>query len=70
MNLAAAVVNEVKIVGSRCGPFQDAIDALARRDVEVSSMVARAFAIERGLEAFEASCDPQNIKVLLKINPR
>lgn len=70
LNLAAAVVNEVKIVGSRCGPFPDAIDALARRDVEVSSMVARAFSIERGLEAFEASRDPQNVKVLLKINPR
>ncbi|MEE9293985.1 MAG: alcohol dehydrogenase catalytic domain-containing protein [Phycisphaerae bacterium] len=70
LNLSQAVVNEVNIIGSRCGPFPDAINALARREVEVSSMVARAYRIERGAEAFEASLDPQNIKVLLKINPR
>ncbi len=70
INLSPAVVNEVTVVGSRCGPFPDAIQALARRAVDVSSMVARAFKIERGPEAFQASADPQNIKVLLKINPR
>lgn len=70
LNLSPAVVNEVTILGSRCGPFADAINALARRSVEVSSMVARAYKIERGLEAFDASADAGNIKVLLKINPR
>ncbi len=70
LNLSPVVVNEVTILGSRCGPFPDAINALARRAVEVSSMVARVYKIERGLEAFEASAAPQNIKVLLKIQPR
>ncbi len=70
VDLAPMVVNEVTLLGSRCGPFSEAINALARRAVEVSSMVARVFPIERGLEAFEASADPANIKVLLKINPR
>lgn len=70
LNLAPAVVNEVTVLGSRCGPFADAINALARRDIEVSSMVARAYKIDRGLEAFAASEDPRNIKVLLKVNPR
>jgi len=69
IDLAPAVVNEVTVVGSRCGPFPDAIQALARRDIDVSSMVARTFKIERGLEAFEASADRSNIKVLLRINP-
>jgi alcohol dehydrogenase len=70
VNLTPAVVNEITIVGSRCGPFPEAIAALARRDVEVSSMVARAYRLNRGLEAFEASADPNNIKVLLRIQPR
>ena len=70
LDLAPAVVNEVTILGSRCGPFADAINALARRDIDVSSMVARAYKIDRGPEAFAASEDPQNIKVLLKVNPR
>lgn len=67
-NPAAAVINEINIVGSRCGPFTDAINALARRDIDVSSMVARAFPIERAIDAFDASSRPENIKVLLKIN--
>lgn len=67
LNLAPIVVNEVTIIGSRCGPFPEAIDALARREIDVSSMVARAFRIDRGLEAFEAATSPNNIKVLLRI---
>lgn len=70
MNLSSAVVNEVTLLGSRCGPFRDAINALAREAIEVSSMVSRVYPIERGVEAFEASADPAVIKVLLKINPR
>jgi len=70
LELAPAVVNEVTILGSRCGPFADAINALARRDIDVSSMVARAYKIDRGLEAFAASEEPQYIKILLKVNPR
>lgn len=69
-NLAPIVVNEVTVLGSRCGPFGDAMAALARRDIDVSSMVARAFTIDRCREAFDASEDRSNIKILLKINPQ
>lgn len=68
-NLAALVVNEVTLIGSRCGPFPEAIDALARQAVEVRSMISRTFPIEKATEAFAAAADPENIKVLLKINP-
>lgn len=70
LNLASVVIDEVTVLGSRCGPFADAIDALARKDIDVCSMVSRSFRLERGLEALEAAADPANIKVLLKINPR
>ncbi|NOS99753.1 MAG: alcohol dehydrogenase catalytic domain-containing protein [Phycisphaerales bacterium] len=70
VDLAPIVVNEITVVGSRCGPFADAIHALARREVDVSSMVSRSYKIERWAEAFEASQQAGNIKVLLKINPR
>lgn len=69
-DLAPVVIHEVTVLGSRCGPFPEAIHALARREIDVSSMIARTFKIERGLEALEAARDPQNIKVLLGINPR
>ncbi len=69
VDLAPLVVNEVNLLGSRCGPFPPAIQALARKAVDVSSMISRTFPIERGLEAMAASADSSYIKVLLKINP-
>jgi len=68
LNLAPVVIDEVKILGSRCGPFPEAINALARKQIDVSLMIARTYKIERGLEALEAAADPNNIKVLLRIN--
>jgi threonine dehydrogenase-like Zn-dependent dehydrogenase len=70
LNLAPVVIHEISVLGSRCGPFADAIDALARKEIDVSSMVTRAFRLERGAEALQAAEDPDHIKVLLKINPQ
>lgn len=66
LNLATVVVNEVIVLGSRCGPFPDAIDALARREVDVETMVSKTLPLSRGVEAFELAADPRNIKVLLR----
>jgi threonine dehydrogenase-like Zn-dependent dehydrogenase len=70
LNLAPAVINEVNVLGSRCGPFPEAINALARQAVDVRSLISRTFPIEQALEAFEAARAPDNVKVLLKVNPR
>ena len=67
VNLAPAVVSEVNILGSRCGPFAEAIRALARKQIDVSSMISRTLRIERGLEALQAAEDSENIKVLITI---
>ena len=67
IDLAPAVVGEVTVLGSRCGPFSEAISALARKQIDVSSMISRTFRIERGTEALKAAADPDNIKVLLKM---
>jgi threonine dehydrogenase-like Zn-dependent dehydrogenase len=70
IDLAPAVVNEISIVGSRCGPFADAIACLARKEVDVLSMVSRTMDIERASDALDAAADKDNLKILLKINPR
>lgn len=69
VNLAPVVVNEIRVVGSRCGPFPEAIDALARKVIDVRSMIARVLPIDRALEAFAAAQQPGTLKVMLKINP-
>ena len=60
------VINEIAVLGSRCGPFSDAINGLIRKQIDVQSMISKQYSLERGLEAFEAAEDPRHIKVLLK----
>jgi len=69
-NLAPIVIDEVTLLGSRCGPFATAIDALAREAVEVRSMISRVYPIEQALDALAAAGHSRNMKVLLKINPK
>jgi threonine dehydrogenase-like Zn-dependent dehydrogenase len=67
LDLAMIVVNEVTVLGSRCGPFPDAIHALARQDIDVDSMISRQLPLDRGAEAFELAAEPNHIKILLKV---
>lgn len=63
------VINEINIIGSRCGPFADAIASLQRSEIDVRSMITKTLPIERGVEAMDLAAHPDHIKVLLKINP-
>ena len=47
INLAPVVIDEVTILGSRCGPFADAIGALARREVDVLPLISRRVKLEQ-----------------------
>lgn len=67
INLASLVVNEVTVLGSRCGPFADAVSALVHREIDVESMISRQLPLSRGLEAFEMAADPRHIKILVKV---
>jgi len=67
MNLAQLVIDEITVVGSRCGPFPEAIAALAGRDVDVSALISAEFALQDGLAALDAARRPENIKVLLDV---
>jgi threonine dehydrogenase-like Zn-dependent dehydrogenase len=54
-------------VGSRCGPFPEAIAALARREVDVAALISAEFALADGPAAMEAAKNGKNIKVLLDV---
>lgn len=69
LNLAPLVIHEVKLIGSRCGPFPEAINALARKAVEVRPFISRTFPIEEGLLAFEFCRQRDTLKVLLRLSP-
>ena len=65
-DLSAVVVNELRVIGSRCGRFAPALDLLARRAVDVRSLISQEYAIEDGLTAFEQAAAPSTMKVLLR----
>lgn len=70
INLASLVIHEVTLLGSRCGPFPEALDALARKAVDVRSLISRTFPLDQAPEALEAAGNPSNLKILLKCNAR
>ena len=66
LNLAPIVVNEITVVGSRCGRFQPALDALAAGKIDPRPLIDGTFALEDGIAAFEAATNPLNFKILLR----
>ena len=66
LNLAQAVVNEITIVGSRCGRFAPAIVALESGRVDPRPLISMVFPLDDALAAFTAAGHAPNFKVLLK----
>lgn len=66
LDFAPAIINEITMVGSRCGPFRPAIEALASGVVKVNDMVSAVYPIEEFEKAFEEAKKPTNIKILLR----
>jgi alcohol dehydrogenase len=67
VNLAPLVINEITVVGSRCGPFEPALKALSDGSVSVEEMISRIFPMEQALEAFEFASLPKALKVLIRM---
>ena len=67
INLAPLVINEITVVGSRCGPFGPALDALSSGSVRVREMISHTFPFDGALEAFEVASKPETLKVLLRM---
>jgi threonine dehydrogenase-like Zn-dependent dehydrogenase len=67
LDLAPVVVNEITVVGSRCGRFAPALDALARGMVDVHSLISARFALRDGVDALRLAAQPGVLKVLLAL---
>ena len=65
IDLAPVVVNEVKIVGSRCGPFDAALRLLDGGLVRTTELVSETLLLEEGVKAFSLAQQPETLKVLL-----
>jgi len=66
-DMAPPVVNEIRIVGSRCGPFRPALEALAKNDVEVLPLVTERYPLSEAVTAFARAQNAEVMKVLLLV---
>jgi threonine dehydrogenase-like Zn-dependent dehydrogenase len=66
LDLAPAVVNEITLVGSRCGPFPKALALLASGRLEVGDLVGAVYALAEGDRAFAAAEASGMLKVLVR----
>jgi len=66
IDAARIVVDEISIVGSRCGRFQPALDLLKRKAVDVDSLISEEYPLSNGLKAMTRAKTRGVLKVLLR----
>lgn len=68
INLAPIVIDEIRVLGSRCGPFSRAIEALARKEVDVLPLIGAVYSLDDAETAFAAASKPGAKKILLQVS--
>ncbi len=65
-NFSSFVVDEITLVGSRCGPFPPALRLLENRQVDPLPLIARRYPLSQAIEALDYAARPGVLKVLLE----
>src|SRR5574344_2503615 len=66
INLAPIVINEITVLGSRCGQFGPALRLLKSGNLDLKAMITDVYPVEKAVEAFERNKDKGSVKVLIK----
>jgi threonine dehydrogenase-like Zn-dependent dehydrogenase len=67
VNMSRMAVDEITLIGSRCGPFAPALELLARQRVEVRSLIQARYPLHAGVQALEHARQPGVIKVVIDV---
>ena len=67
LDASALVVDEITLIGSRCGPFPEALKLLADHQVDVSSLIQARYPLTDGLAAFSHAQQQGVLKVLVSM---
>ena len=68
VNLAPIVIDEIRVIGSRCGPFQTAIDALLTGEFDVLSLIEAEYPLSSVEAAFTHAGTPGTRKILIRVD--
>jgi threonine dehydrogenase-like Zn-dependent dehydrogenase len=67
LDINRIVIDEIQVLGSRCGPFDKALLALEGGGIDVEPMITDVLPLERGVEALKLAEDNTRLKILLEI---
>jgi len=66
VSLAPIVINEINVIGSRCGPFAPALEALTNKRISVTPLIDRIYSLSDGIAAVAHAAKPGARKILLR----
>jgi len=66
VNFSSIVVDEINIIGSRCGPFEPALRLMESRQVDPTVLITAEYKLNDALKAFERAAEPGALKVLVQ----
>lgn len=67
-NLAPIVIDEITVLGSRCGQFAPALRLLKSGKVDFSPLISAVYKADKAIEAFEKNKEKETLKILLDFN--
>ena len=68
VNFSELVVDEITLIGSRCGPTDEAVRWLSEGKVDLTDFIHARFGIEEAMDAFDRAAEAGVIKVLFDLN--
>ena len=68
INLAPVVINEITVLGSRCGQFKPALRLLENGKIDFKPLISGIYNVDDAIKAFEKNKEKDTLKVLLKFD--
>lgn len=66
LNLTPIVINEITVLGSRCGQFGPALRLLKNNRIDFKPFISKIYSIDEAIKGFEANREKDSIKIILK----
>lgn len=66
VDLSRLVIDEITLIGSRCGPFAPALELLRRGLVDVAPLISTTLPLDEEIRAFQLAGEGETLKVLLR----
>jgi len=67
LNLASVVIDEITVIGSRCGQFEPVLRLMEKGRINTKPLISKVLPFDKALEGFELNRKKETIKILLKL---